>query len=593
MNSTPSLIKGYEPATTVVLAQVSSHADSQRSNGPDQPTKQSRGAAFWLIFSAVCVTVFLSALDMTSVPTALPSIVADLDGESSFAWVGSAYTLAAAAWLPLSGALSTAFGRQPVVMAALILFFVGSILCGEAINMSMLIAGRTVQGLGSGGIIALSEIIIADLIPLKERGMFMGLTSLVWAFASAIGPPIGGAFAQNASWRWIFRMNLPLTFIAFCLVVAFLKLKMPSGSIAQKLRKVDWLGNALIAASTCAVTIALTRGGVEVSWTSAQTLVPLILGLIGLIGFFVYEANWASEPTIPFDLLSNRTSTAGYLTTFFHSVIATTIIFYMPIFFQACFAATPIRAGIDSFGLAFTIAPAALVGGVSAVLTKRYVPQNWIGWVIITIGTGLLSLLRPDTPTAKWVGFEVLLGVGLGVVWTSVKFPILAPLPVSRNASAMALFTFSRTFAQTFGITIGSAVLQNQLKSRLPAAFLAQFPGGVDVSFAAIPFIPTLPEPVRSQVQAAFADSMSTVWKVLLAFCFLGLFTALLMKEIELHGETDEKWDLSSQDAQTEMKIAPRGRSTEVVALPSSELELEKGVIIIGPLSPYDEQRSI
>ncbi|KZT60147.1 iron permease [Calocera cornea HHB12733] len=584
MNSTVSLAKVYDP-TTVTVAHLPSRTSSpgHLSNVNNDSTKQKRRGAFWMIFIALCVTVFLSALDMSMVPTALPSIVADLDGESSFAWVGSAYTLAAAAWLPLSGALATAFGRQPIVIMALVLFFLGSILSGEATNMSMLIAGRTVQGLGSGGIMAMSEIVVADLVPLKERGVFIGLTSLVWAFASAIGPPVGGAFAENISWRWLFRINLPITFVAFCLVVTFLRLKMPSGSITEKLRKVDWLGNALVAASTCAVTIALTRGGVETPWTSAQTLVPLILGFIGLVLFLIYESKWASEPTVPFDLLSNRTSVAGYLTTFFHSIVATTIIFYIPIFFQACFGVTPIQAGVDTFGLAFTIAPAAVVGGVSAVLAKRYVPQNWIGWIIITIGTGILSLLRADTPTAKWVGFEIFLGVGVGIVWTSVKFPILAPLPVSRNASAMALYMFSRIFAQTFGITIGSAVLQNELKTRLPASFLAQFPAGVDVSVAAIPFISTLPEPLRFQVQEAFADSMSTVWKVMLAFCFLGLLTALFLKEIELHGHTDENWDLSSQDASTEMTIAPGSVPVQLNVNPSLEVELEKGAASTGP----------
>ncbi|EJU06529.1 iron permease [Dacryopinax primogenitus] len=500
------------------------------------------------------MSVFLSALDTSCVPTALPSIVADLDGEASFSWVGSAYTLASSAWLPLSGALAGAFGRQPIVLLALGLFFSGSILCGEAINMNMLIAGRTVQGMGGGGILAMTEIIIADLVPLKERGMFMGIMSLVWALAAVMGPPFGGALSQNNSWRWIFRINLPLTFFTFCLVFAFLKLKIPSGSITEKLKRLDWIGNALIAAATCAITVALTRGGVDVSWSSAATLVPLILGLLGAIAFFVYEANWVTTPTVPFDLLTNRTSVAGFLTTFFHSVISTAVIFYMPVFFQACIGVSPIQAGVNMFSFSFSIAPFALVGGVSAVLTKRYVPQNWIGWAIITIGTGCLSLLRADTPTAEWAGFQVLAGVGIGIVWTTVKFPILAPLPVSRNASAMALFTFSRILAQTFGITIGGAVLQNGLKMRLPAAFLALLPGNVDVSFAAIPFIPTLPAPVRVQVQQAFAESLSIVWKVLLTFCVVGLLTALLMKEIELHEETDENWDLSEAQVMVEME---------------------------------------
>ncbi|EJU06528.1 hypothetical protein DACRYDRAFT_113213, partial [Dacryopinax primogenitus] len=191
----------------------------------------------------------------------------------------------------------------------------------------------------------------------------------------------------------------------------------------------------------------------------------------------------------------------------------------MPTFFQACFAASPIQAGVDTFGMPFSIAPVAFLGRMSTVTMKRYVPQNWIGWCLICVGIGMLSILRPDTPTAEWLGFEVLTGCGLGIVWTAVRFPVIAPLPVSRNASAMAFFIFSRTFTETFSITIGSAVLQNQLSVRLPAGFLALFPGDVDVSFAAIPFIPTLPEPIQAQVKEAFADSMSVVWKLMLAFC--------------------------------------------------------------------------
>ncbi|EJU06531.1 iron permease [Dacryopinax primogenitus] len=595
MDSTVSLEKSDDRFATVRAVPLPSSGASEEG-GYCARSKPKRGAAFWLIFSAASTSVFLSALDASCVSTALPRIVADLDGEASFAWVGSAYTLASAAWLPLSGALAGTFGRQPIMILALSLFFLGSILCGEAINMNMLIAGRTVQGLGGGGILAMTEIIIADLVPLKERGLFMGITSLVWALAAAIGPPMGGALSQNVTWRWLFRINLPLTFIAICLVLAFLKLKVPSGSIMQKLRRIDWLGNALIAVSTCAATIALTRGGVEASWTAAQTLVPLILGLLGIIVFFVVEATCVAEPTIPFDLLSNRTSVAGFLTTFFHSVVATAIIFYMPVFFQACFGASPIQAGVDTFGLAFTIAPAALVGGVSAVLTKRYVPQNWIGWILLTIGTGILSLLRVDTPTASWVGFEILTAVGLGLIWTSVKFPILAPLPVSRNASAMALFTFSRTFAQTFGITIGSAILQNELMTRLPTAFLTLFPGGVDVSFGAIPYIPTLPSPIRDQVQDAFADSLSILWKVMLAFCFLGLLTSLMMREIELHEETDENWDLSASETEIEMKPhvrTPSSEAVETTPLTPLENDFDQGVIIIGPMYPYDQERSL
>ncbi|KZT60169.1 MFS general substrate transporter [Calocera cornea HHB12733] len=556
--------------------------------------KPKRGAAFWFIFSAVCVTIFLAALDATDLPTAAPIIVNELgNGQSLFTWMRSAYFLASAAWLPLSGALADAFGRQPVLLASLAFFFVGCAICGESHGPGAFIVGRTIQGLGAGGTFSLAEIIVADLVPLKERGVFMGLTGLTYAVATAMGPPIGGVFAQKVSWRWLFRIQLPLTFGAFCLVAYFLRLKVPPGSIQQKLRRIDWTGNALVCAATVAVSIALTRGGIEVPWSSAQTLVPLIFGLLGLIAFFVYEARWAANttvPTIPFDLLTNRTSVSGFLSTFWHSLVSVTFLFLMPVFFQACFGADPVQSGIDTLSYALIMSPGAILGGVSVAILKRYTPQIYIGWIMITIGVGLLSLEKATTPTARWVGFNLFVGFGFGILWTALKFPILSPLPTRRNGSALALFVFLRTFAQNFGITIGSAVLQNELQWRLPADFRAQFPGGAEFAIAAIPIIPQLPEPLQGQVKEAFAESLSTLWKVMLAFCFLGVASALLMREIPLHNETDENWDLS--EGKEGLKEGQRGSgqcSREVEMEEGEEIEMDKGVVIIGPLTvtPY------
>ncbi|KZT60164.1 MFS multidrug transporter [Calocera cornea HHB12733] len=565
-------------------------SDLERPTRHGKAAKPKRGAAFWFIFGAVCVTIFLAALDTTDLPTAVPIIVNELgNGHSLFAWMGSAYFLASAAWLPLSGALADTFGRQPVLLSSLIFFFVGCVICGEAHSSGVFLVGRTIQGLGCGGILSLAEIIIADLVPLKERGAFMGLTGLTYSVATAMGPPIGGVFAQKVSWRWLFRIQLPLTFGAFCLVAYFLRLKVPPGSIQQKLRRIDWTGNALVCAATVAVSIALTRGGIEVPWSSAQTLVPLIFGLLGLIAFFVYEARWAANttvPTIPFDLLTNRTSVSGFLGTFWHSIVSVSFLYLMPAFFQACFGADPVQSGIDTLSYAFVIAPGAIVGGVSVVILKRYTPQIYIGWIIITVGVGLLSLEKATMPTARWVGFNLFVGFGFGILWTAIKFPILSPLPLARNGSALALFVFLRTFAQIFGITIGSAVLQNELQWRLPADFRTQFPGGAEFAIAAIPVIPQLPEPLQGQVKEAFAASMSTLWKVMLAFCFLGVASALLMREIPLHNETDENWDLSEgQEGRPDGQRGSDQHSREAEMEEGEEIEMDKGVVNIGPLT--------
>ncbi|KAG8972869.1 hypothetical protein FRB90_010125, partial [Tulasnella sp. 427] len=297
-------------------------AESEQVPAPAVPA--AGGLQFWLIFIALMVSTFLSAIDLTSVSTALPTIVQDLHG-TEFAWVGSAFALGSTSILPLIGGLAQIFGRRPVVIGSLVFFALGSGLCGGASNMAMLIGGRTIQGIGGGGILAMTEIVVADLVPLRQRGTYMGVIGAVWAIASAIGPPIGGAFSQS-NWRWLFYMNLPLTAIAGILVWFFLHLKVPQDDLRSKMRRMDWLGNLFIIAGTTISVIALTWAGVKHPWSSYQVLLPLILGLVSIVAFFVYEAKVPIEPVVPWELVSNRTSFFGYLTVFLHGIVSTAII---------------------------------------------------------------------------------------------------------------------------------------------------------------------------------------------------------------------------------------------------------------------------
>ncbi|KAG9121240.1 hypothetical protein FRC07_002889 [Ceratobasidium sp. 392] len=481
------------------------------SPAPEAPAK--KGLRFWLIFLALCVSTFLSALELTSVSTALPTIIESLDGHE-FAWVGSAYTLGSTAFMPMSGGLAEIFGRRSIMLASLLIFAVGAAVCGAAQSMNMLIAGRTIQGIGGGGILTLTDIIVADLVPLAERGPYLGIVGSVWAIASAIGPPIGGAFAES-DWRWLFYMNLPLVGIAIALVFAFLRLSTPKDSFRHKITRIDWIGNFLVIGSTTSTVIALTWAGARYPWSSYRVLVPLIVGLAGLGVTLAYEFTLAVEPIIPRELLSNRTSLSGYLGTFFHGVIFTGVVYYLPIYFQASKGDSPIQSGVDLFGIAFTTAPFGIFTGISTVVFKKYRPQNYIAWAFVMVGMGLLSILKYDSSKANAIGFQILVGIGGGILYASTTFPILAPLPISRNAPALALFAFIRTFAGTYGVAIGSSVLQTELTRRLPAQFSAQFPGGSDIAFSAIPFVGALEEPLRSEVRAAFADSLGIVWKVM------------------------------------------------------------------------------
>ncbi|KZO94654.1 MFS multidrug transporter [Calocera viscosa TUFC12733] len=498
---------------------------------------------FWIILISLGVVIWLAALDLSIVSTAMPTIVADLPGSTSFVWVGSAFTLASTAVLPLSGNLAQLFGRQATLQGFIAFFAVGSAITGAAKNMPMMIAGRTIQGLGGGGLLALETIIVADLVPLRERGLYEALLASVWAFASAVGPPLGGALAQAGQWRWMFWMNLPLCGVAAVMVGWFLRLKRPGGSWRRKLRRVNWIGNAIVMGSATLAILALTQGGIDHPWASYQIIVPLVIGLVGIGVFLLYEAFFVvGEPMVPLSILLNRTVLSGYAGAFVHGLVSILLLYYLPVFFQSAMLATPLRSSVQSLPTAFTIAPWAIITGVSVSLTNHYVGQNIAAWAVSIAGFVLLSTLTKDATTAQWVGYQVVASSGMGVLWSSTEFPVLAPLSVGQNAQALSFFAFIHSAANTFGITIGGAVLQNELRRRLPAAFAELFPQGVDIAYAAIPHIASLPQPLQDEVRDAFAASLSTLWKVTAGLCGLGLLTTFGMRQIKLNEHVDEQW---------------------------------------------------
>ncbi|KAJ6595827.1 MFS general substrate transporter [Mycena vulgaris] len=514
---------------------------------PSQST--ARGPRFWLILLALGCALCLVSIELTATSTALPAITEDLNG-SDFIWISSSYTLASTAILPLSGGISEIFGRRPAILSALGLFSLGSVLCATAKQMAWLIGGRTVQGLGGGMILSVTNIIIGDLVTLQQRGFVSGVLGLSWALSAAFGPLIGGALADAGQWRWIFYLNLPISALTVILVLTLLKLPTPSGTTREKLAKMDWIGNILVIASTASIVIALTWGGVVHAWSSFRVLVPLILGVFGMIVFLAYEARIAKHPIVPFEILSNRTSFSGYVQTLLSPIVMLAAIYYLPTYYQACKGASPRQSGIDSFGLTMALGPASVVTGVSVTKTGKYRYQCYLGWAILVAATAGLTTLREDTPLSQGIGIPSLTSIGAGMIYSAGYFPVLAPLPVSRNAHALAFFAFCRSFAGVWGITVGGTVLQNELNKRLPAEFVAGLPSGqgVTIAYAAIPRIASLEEPLRTQVRTAFAESIRVIWFVLVGVAAVGLLASALMKDIPMQAKMDEKWALDKGD---------------------------------------------
>jgi MFS family permease len=527
--------------------------------GEDGASATPKDIRFWLIIMSLLVATFLSALDLTAISTALPTIAHALNSED-FTWIGNAYSITATSFIPWSGGLANVFGRRPILLGGLVFFAVGSAMCGAAKNMNTMLAGRAFQGVGSGVILSLVEIVLADLVSLSERGGFQGAFGAVWALASATGPLIGGAFATK-NYRWLFYMNLPLTACVFAIVALFMNLKTPPGTMKEKLARMDWIGNLVFIPSITIFIIGLVWGGQQFAWDSAHVLAPLIIGGFGLIAWYIIEKYYCEYPTVPFKLLMNRTTLIGYFTTFVHGILALSVFYYWPVYFQAVKGASPVKSAVDFFSVAFVVAPFAMVAGGSISATQIYKPQNIIAWILLTVGPGLMSIIRESTPKREWVPLPIPFSIGIGLLYAATVFPVLAPLPPALAGQALAFLVFVRNFGNILGITVGSTVLTNELGKKLPAEFLKQVPGGVAGAYSAIPLIAHLPEPLRTQVRTAFADSIRAIWLVMIPFGGVGLIAALGMKALKLETETDEKWGIAQKKHEDEEDYAKAGGS--------------------------------
>lgn len=294
-----------ENSTHDASSSAPNHAsDHASSDAPPKP--RGRGWRFWVVLVALGITSLSAAVESTVTSTALPRIAGALDAGELYVWFVNAYTLTSTAFLPLFGQIADIFGRRWLTIAIVAVFALGSGISGGATSATMLIAGRAVQGVGGGGIILMIEMIVCDLVSLRDRGRFTAVIMGLFGIVSSLGPFIGGAIAQGTTWRWVFYINLPICGLSLILLTTFLHVNYDrSPTVAQRLRRIDYAGNIILIASVAAILISLTYGGTRYAWSSWRVLLPLILGFVGLGVFMLYESSrWCTEPMTPPHLFS-------------------------------------------------------------------------------------------------------------------------------------------------------------------------------------------------------------------------------------------------------------------------------------------------
>lgn len=422
--------------------------------------------------------------------------------------------------------------------------------------MTTIIAGRAIQGAGGAGVGVLCEIVICDLVPLRQRGMYMGAVFGMVGIGAALGPLFGGLLITYSTWRWAFYMSLPIGGAAEILLFVFLDVKYDrSQTWATKLKSLDWLGNLLFIGATVPVLIALNWAGVQYPWSSWQVLVPLAVGLAGMAGFVALEGNPRLTPTpmMPLHLFSNSISSMVFLLTFLHGIITIWPLYFLPVYFQGVLAVETYEAGINLLPTILALLPGAILGGLLLRKFGRYKPILIVAFALVVIGFGLFTLLDENSSPGVWVGFQVVESFGAGFGMGVMLPALLAPLSDKDTALATATWGFMRSFGVMWGVAIAGTAYSSraaQLASQGAIGELtisADFAGGGAYGAAELDYLDSLSSLIRTQVIQVQSAALQRSWQVAIAFGAAGLIVAAVIRQTPLRVENETEFGMQTR----------------------------------------------
>jgi EmrB/QacA subfamily drug resistance transporter len=466
------------------------------------------------VFYGLMLGGFLSALNQTIVASALPTIGRDLNDFHNLSWVVIAYLLSSTIVAPLYGKLADVHGRRGMMMAAIGLFVVGSVMCAVAPDMATLIAGRTLQGIGGGGIVPMMQIIVADMVTPRERGRYQAYMGTAWLTAGTVGPALGGIIAQSWHWSAIFWLNVPLGLLAAALLNQSMK-RLPSGRHRHTL---DFFGAALVMAAATLFLLALTTGGTRVPWLS-----PTILALIGGSLLLTVVVAWwlrrTPEPFLPLSVLANPVMKLGTAATSFAMGVMTGFMIYMPLYFQTVHKLTPAMAGLALIPVVVMTTPGSMVSGRAMMYLNRYKLSVYIGMVLATLASAAL-VVWPDMPVIWAVVATAIVGYGVGTVFPTATVCVQNAVWRHEVGIATGAMNFFRALASALAVAIMGAIL-------LAGLGFAPERGGVGV------------EVLVANAGANGLDVAGVfrwVFVAAMVFSVIALVAVVLMEERPLHG---------------------------------------------------------
>lgn len=526
--------KAPKQKTMAVAAQKPA---SVAAPAPEEEHQERTHAEIMVVIGALMVAMLLASLDQTIVGTALPKIAVDLHGLDKVSWVATAYLLTSAIVTPIYGKLGDLFGRKKIFQIAVVIFLIGSMLCGLSQNMDQLVLFRAIQGLGGGGLMALVMAIIGDVVPPRQRGKYTGYLFSVFAISSVAGPLLGGLFTDHLNWRWIFYINLPLGAVALATIAT--RLHLP---VVRREHKIDYLGAAILTIAVVSMLLVSVWGGDTFTWGSAQ-IIGLLATFVVSTGLFILREKHAAEPIIPLSLFKSSIFTVASIISILSGITMFAAFLFIPQYQQIVRGNTPTESGLLMLPMIAGLMISSTVSGRLIAKTGRYKLFPIIGTLILALGIWLFSHLSLTTSHVTLSIWMFLIGMGVG---TFMQIPILAVQNATKRAmlgTATSTVTFFRTIGSSFGGAIFGTILVNRLTHHIHDALPN---AGAIAGKAVSSGVANIPEAVRQPILHAYVLSFRDMFLSAVPFALAAFVAALFLKEAPLKESTRDTVEAES-----------------------------------------------